>query len=471
MTRKEIPLVVLLLLALPVAFAATVSLEEFDVGSKPVFLSRGDMPPTIETARGHLRKAEAYFLAGDLSAAVRELEAGRRFLPGDDAISLALGELYNATGRFDAAIDIGRSILARRPEMAQPHDIIGSAFLRQGKLDPAIAEFRLVIERAPEQSIGHAHLGDALWVAGRPAEALKRYEDALARDPGSLPVRLKRSAVLIDQGRLDDAVAEARKATAAAPRSGMAHVVLGEALLASKAETKALQSFTEAIRLQPELARAHAGLGEVLLRQRKHGEAIAAFQRAVAIDPGRIATHAALARLYGQTGKSALQKYHLGFMALVGGDTSTAIANYRAAIRLDPNLKGAHVDLASAYLQRGEPGQAAAAALAALQIDGRDPLATVLLGRARSAQGKLQDAERQYRTALKLNPGFLPAYLHLGDLLRTTKRCPDALVIYEQALSRGARGESIAQGIAVCESGSEQRPTAPPTSMRGATNP
>ncbi len=470
MTRKEIPLVALLLLVLQVAVAATIPLEEFNVGSKPFFPRRGEMPPTFETARGHLSKAEAHFLAGDLSAAVRELEAGRRFLPGDDAILLALGELYNATGRFEAAIDIGRSILARRPEMAQPHDIIGSAFLRQGKVDLAIAEFRLVVERAPEQPIGHAHLGDALWVAGRPAEALKRYEDALVRDPGNLPVRLKRSAVLRGQGRLGDAVAEARRATAAVPRSGMAHVVLGEALLASREETKALQSFTEAIRLQPQLARAHAGLGEVLSRQRKPVEAIAAFQRAVAIDPGQIATHAALARLYGQTGKSALQKYHLGFMALAGGDTIAAIANYRAAIRLDPNLKGAHVDLASAYLQRGDSGQAAGAALAALQIDGRDPLASVLLGRARSAQGKLQDAERQYRRALELNPDFLPAYLHLGDLLRTTKQCPDALLIYEQGLIRGARGDSIAQGVAACELGSEPRSTAP-TSARGGRNP
>src|SRR5206468_677811 len=50
------------------------------------------------------------------------------------------------------------------------------------------------------------------------------------------------------------------------------------------------------------------------------------------------------------------------------------------------------------------------------------PSAQVNLGNIYAARGEAAKAEASYRTALELDPGWIPAYVNLTDLMRQTER-------------------------------------------------
>ena len=67
--------------------------------------------------------------------------------------------------------------------------------------------------------------------------------------------------------------------------------------------------------------------------------------------------------------------------------------------------------------------------VAAQMLNADRPEARTALGVFYLRQGRVEDAEAQYRSALRLSPQFAPAIANLADLLRQTNRDSDALAI------------------------------------------
>ncbi|HUI43332.1 MAG TPA: FG-GAP-like repeat-containing protein [Terriglobia bacterium] len=129
------------------------------------------------------------------------------------------------------------------------------------------------------------------------------------------------------------------------------------------------------------------------------------------------------------------RNYHTyGAAYFQAGYFDQALASFEMVVRRDPNDATAHYNLATIYLQKGEPDLARPALLRALEIRPAYPDALNDLGLLASRAGQNGDAESFFRKALAANPEYVIALQNLGRLYRAEKKWDDARKAFERAL-------------------------------------
>lgn len=98
------------------------------------------------------------------------------------------------------------------------------------------------------------------------------------------------------------------------------------------------------------------------------------------------------------------------------GKARAAAEVRRALVARQPNSAVAEHNLASALGDCDESVESERAARRALAKGGQAPETWLVLGRALMGQGRLEDAEAAFRQALRVRPGFLPAFRDLAQL-------------------------------------------------------
>ena len=119
------------------------------------------------------------------------------------------------------------------------------------------------------------------------------------------------------------------------------------------------------------------------------------------------------------------------------GDRVNAIAQYREAIRLNPNLPGAHYELAEQLRTASDPtlnAQAEAEYKAAIQANQFDALSWRQLAGVLAANGELKQAEEHYRRALAVQPKDTEAMTGLAIVLLSLNRTDEAVSLLESAV-------------------------------------
>ena len=106
--------------------------------------------------------------------------------------------------------------------------------------------------------------------------------------------------------------------------------------------------------------------------------------------------------------------YNRGQVHLDAGDLPRAIADYTAALALNPLYRQAVYNRGLAYQTAGDLGRAAADFREAIRLDPRDPLAFNNLGVVLARSGSFAEAVEAFTRALGLDPVFGAAMLNRG---------------------------------------------------------
>ena len=169
----------------------------------------------------------------------------------------------------------------------------------------------------------------------------------------------------------------------------------------------------------PDNAEEHRKKGALLTQQGHYDEALAEFRVALRLMPD-------------------LDRAHLGLgAALQGkGDLDGAIAEYRTLLRRHPDDPAAHNNLGSALQRKGDVAAAIGEYRAALQSQPDDALTHFNLGTALSTKGEVEDAIGEYRTAIRLNPDLMEAYFDLGSLLKDNHQTREATDAFREYVRR-----------------------------------
>jgi tetratricopeptide (TPR) repeat protein len=162
---------------------------------------------------------------------------------------------------------------------------------------------------------------------------------------------------------------------------------------------------------------AHGDLGDALLQQGKTAEAIAEFRAAIHINPSYSAAH-----------------YNLGVALLGLGRTEEAIAEFRTAIQINPAYAKAHNNLGIALLRQGKSAEAMDEYAAALKADPAEADAHYNLANAFLDQGRTQEAVAEYGESLRLNPAYPDAQNNLGTALVQQGRTEEGIARYRESL-------------------------------------
>lgn len=155
-----------------------------------------------------------------------------------------------------------------------------------GRLDEAETLFRQAIAKNPDVASAHAMLGALLLQRGALQEAVACFDAALKLNPAQETALSNRGHALNQLGQFDGALESLDRALALNPAYAAAHNNRGLALRGLKRYGEALESFASALRLKPDFTEAENNRANVLADLHRHDEALAVYDRLLAAQPG-----------------------------------------------------------------------------------------------------------------------------------------------------------------------------------------
>ena len=132
--------------------------------------------------------------------------------------------------------------------------------------------------------------------------------------------------------------------------------------------------------------------------------------------------------------KTAVDYLDEGDQLLESGNLEEAIAAYRSAIELDPNLYVSHQKLGEALAKLGQFEEAIAAFRRSIELKPDFSWSYHHLGDAFDRQQQWEEAVAAFRKATELNADHFGSYCGLGQSLVKLGRLDEAIVAYEQAI-------------------------------------
>ena len=275
-----------------------------------------------------------------------------------NALALLLGRKGADSAQVVAEL---REAIRLRPDFAEAHNNLGLVLIQAGEDKDGIAALREAVRISPEYAEGHANLGAALTPIDA-EEAVRELERAVALAPNSVKA-LFNLAVAYGASPSHGApkeIEQLRKVIALSPTFARAHVALGKSLLQSGQVPDAILALQEGARLEPQNGEAHYQLGLALARAGRKEEASAELQK------GR--------DLVGADDRSQNASLNIAERraALDKGDLEHAVAEFRRAIKLQPDSAEAHRYLGAALEKQGDPAAAAASYRKAVELNPAD---------------------------------------------------------------------------------------------------
>ena len=132
--------------------------------------------------------------------------------------------------------------------------------------------------------------------------------------------------------------------------------------------------------------------------------------------------------------KSPAMLFNLGSLQFEEGQSTKAMSNFRKALKIQPNFRDAHRNLAIAHVQAGDYKEAEPSLRRAMELGSQDGLTMGLLGYCLSQSGRSHDALQAYRMAKLTMPDELQWQLGEATALMDLNELQEAASIYEHVL-------------------------------------
>ena len=254
-----------------------------------------------------------------------------------------LGGLTFAQARqYGSADALYRATIARNPSAWLARNNLATLLL-QGEppgehVREALRHLEAALELKPDYAEAHYNLGTAFERLGRPDDAIARYQRVLELKAGQrmalerlAAILRDRGSALIQQGRSADAVPHLTLAVKLTPQSADANYSLALALESLGRIHEAERHYRIAAVNDPTRSAFHRGLGRALQRLQKREDAIVAYREALALDDRQSGVHNDLGVVLAQLGRMA-----------------EAADHFARAVQLDPSDQDARENLSRA---------------------------------------------------------------------------------------------------------------------------
>jgi tetratricopeptide (TPR) repeat protein len=292
---------------------------------------------------------------GKVAEAIPYLEQASRVNPGDYENSYELALAYARDGQYERAGTQTRSMLAAqdtavkeldRQEQAELHHLLGDVEEKLGNSLEAVREYQHAAELNPSEA-NLFDWGTELLIHRAFEPATEVFTKGNRLFPRSARMLAGLGVSWYARGSDDQAVERLCQASDLNPDDPNPYLFLGKMQSVETAQsTCMMEKLGRFVSLQPE--NAHANYYYALgLSRRNHADDLAhaesLLEKAVRLDPKLAAAYLQLGVLYSQR-----------------GDSSKAVSAYLEAIAANPGLVAAHYRLAQAYSQNGEKSKAQA---------------------------------------------------------------------------------------------------------------
>ena len=323
----------------------------------------------------------------------------------------------------------------------------------QGALDrrdfaAAVKSLKPIVEIQPDNASAWFNLGYAYTGLHQSEDAAQAYRKTLELQPDLFEARLNLGILLVEMKQPQEALDHLQRAVTLKPENTRAHLYYARALAAAEQGDEAVKQFQDVLHRDPALAIAHFDLAQLDLNQKHFEEARAEFEKAASLD-AKLA-QAPLGEALALEGLKrpadaatyfvkylALQpddldtRFHLARIDLQTGQNQEAMDNLQKVYRVKPDLAGLAAALGdvSALLKKfpeSETFYRQALVLTPSEADLHRALGKTLLD-----EGKLDEAEAEFRSALKINSQSPEAISGLAATLYLQKRYGETIPLLE----------------------------------------
>jgi len=192
----------------------------------------------------------------------------------DQAI-LLLADVKIRKGIPAAAVDLLAPLVKERPQIAQAHYLLASAYLAQQKQNDALAIYRRMTELFPKDPQPPFLVGSILLAQGQQSDARKAFERSIDIGPDYAPAVEKLVDLDVAEQQYATALARAEKQIDKSPKLAQAWGLRGKIYLAQRDFTHAEADLLKAVELDPNLEPAYLSLAQLYVASNRQEEAIA----------------------------------------------------------------------------------------------------------------------------------------------------------------------------------------------------
>src|SRR3984885_7926468 len=341
--------------------------------------------------------------------------AWRALLKDDPANAEAyahLGFLEARQGHYTEAVPLYRQALALDPAMPSLRLNLGLSLFKSDALKEAIETLIPLLSSEPPSSPEVQRLnvliGMAYYGLGENAEAVPYLRAAAARDPQSLQVRLTLAQSCMKSKQFQCVLDVYQEILMLNAESAEADLLAGEALEEMKDDPGALQQFRAAAKANDKEPNVHYSLGYLLWKLKQYREAAHEFEAELANVPNHVQALA-----------------YLGDAEMRLQDPA-ATPHLLEAVRIDPQMKLAHLDLGILYSDAGRRDDAFRELREAAALSPDDVDVHWRLGRLYQAAGMKDEAKAEFDKTRSLQKAAdSPISSEPHDAQNNTKLAPN----------------------------------------------
>jgi Tfp pilus assembly protein PilF len=376
-------------------------------------------------------------------------------------------------GDTAAARDAFQKALSIKPDEVTAHTYLGIIADGAGDLKEAERHFLAAVKADPNRASARNNYGAILMRTGRPSLAVVEFEKSLKLDPNQPNALVNLAQIRFAGGTSDDLRASAelfKRAFAIQPDVEIARALTAISLRLKDYTSASTyyQNYAAALTTEsgtavhsevPSTAHAPAAraeLGAALFEAGLLKEAEAELTAAVSLNPADTESVVRLARVYlahkdlpaaGRTLEASVARGHdsAGVYSLLAevyeqsGHLENAIPAMRLAIQCDPKSEKYRFDYGILLTNSNAPAAAVIRLEESLQLFPSSSRLWFALGFANFKLDKNEEAERALRRAIDFDPKFAPALAYLGLIRAKTGAYPEAISLYQSALSADPR--------------------------------
>lgn len=364
--------------------------------------------------------AEHYLYQGRMEESEKELNAVIKEMNSQKARKV-LAEIKLETGKVADAKPIVDSILKENDKDLDGKYLKGRIALAEKRLDDAKALFGEVVKQDAGMARARLYNGLTDIQLGQIEMGRKEIDEAVKLDPGNARAQLLLGEVSLRMGAPAAAEKAALEVLRRNPSNALAAMLLADSFLARKEWKKGEQIYEAMMKQLPKNPIGYLKMGLSRKLQGKPKDAAGFFAQAVERNPKDLtaineyifalaaAKETAKAKkvldeTVAKEPKNPLLWDMVGRFQLASGKPAEAEAAFLKSIELAPDFTAPYYQLGVLYAAQKKFPEAVTRLQKVIEKNDKNVGALVLLGMVLNSEGKIDEANKEYRKVLTLSP-------------------------------------------------------------------
>jgi len=381
-----------------------------------------------QNPRGHLLRGRSLIMEKEFEEGIIELKRSLDLDPDNDQIYLDLARAYLALKKPEEADAIIEQGLQRHNTSITLILAKGDLLLVQGKQTEAEVQFHRAMELDRDNDALYAKLGTYYLVTQQWKHAEEVYQNFASRKPDSETPQILLGEFYTYFGAGFNALEQFKEAVELNPQSRPARNVLINFYLDNRQWDDAEPLILAVLDKNKKDLLGQVFQARLLLGRGKTDEAIPLFQRVLKDEPNQAMAH-----------------QYLGVAFATKKDIVRALQELNEAVKLAPQDRGIRKALVLVRMAEGSYSMAIDQAQMAITLNPRDVQAVHFGGKAYLRQKDIAQAKKVYEAIVKQIPQDSVAHYQLGLIDRQDKKYEEAIVHFEEAITRNP---NFAQAVA-----------------------